>query len=87
MTSVFSAAGHDKLVLVYNSSDGNLAGTPGVAAVKYNGVSMATAIQANDNGNIINAGIFYLDNVVDDGVLRIELNNTSTYPLTYGFGL
>ena len=86
VTSSFSAAGTGKLVLVYSGHDGSTGnGDPLVTSVTYDGVAMTEAIQAPDNGGLVNAGIWYLDNVTSDGILRIELAaNTNVH---YGFGL
>ncbi|MFK7910969.1 MAG: PEP-CTERM sorting domain-containing protein [Akkermansiaceae bacterium] len=83
----FSAAGHDKLVMVVTGHDANVSGTPEIAGVTYNGVALTEAIQDADNGAIVTAGIFYLDNVVNDGTLRIELSGTGSNTVHLGYGL
>jgi hypothetical protein len=86
MTGLFSAAGHDKLVLVYSGSDGNQAGTATVTNVTYDGVAMTEAVYGVDNLQIITVGIYYLDNVATDGILRIEIAS-GTNQTVHGFGL
>lgn len=82
----FSAAGHGKLVMTYSSHDGTLGGaTPSVTQVTYNGVQLTQAAYAIDNGLLVSAGIFYLDNVASDGTLRIELSASNL--VNFGFGL
>lgn len=81
----FTAAGTSKLVLVYTGHDGNVAGTPNVTSVTYDGVALTEAIQDTDNGAMVHAGVWYLDNPTSDGTLRIELNSNTT--VHYGFGL
>lgn len=71
-TAGFTAAGTGKMVLSYSSWDGATFDMT-VTGVSYNGVSLSTAIQDFDNATRIVAGIFYLDNVASDGVLRIEI--------------
>jgi len=85
VTSSFSAAGRDKLVLVYSGHDGNVAGVPTVTSVTYDGAALTQAVQEPDNLELLTAGIFYLDKVASDGVLRIELASDTT--VHYGFGL
>ncbi len=82
-TGDFSAAGHGKLVMVYSGYGG---GIP-VTNVTYNGASLSQAIQATGGNNIVTTGIFYLDNVISDGALRIELDSAGTTPTNYSFGL
>ena len=88
LASEFSAAGHGKLVMVYGGHDGNVGGlgsVPTVTSVTYAGTELIEAIQETDNGGIVTAAIFYLDNVVTDGILRIELDSGTT--VQSGFGL
>lgn len=80
----FTAAGTGKLILVYSGHDGNVAGVPTVSSITYNGVALSEAIEQVDNGGIVSASIWYLDNPVADGVLRIEATNTTVHA---GFGL
>jgi hypothetical protein len=87
VTSSFSAAGHGKMVLVYSSWDdpGADAIPTNVTNVTYDGAALTEAIFANDNGTLVTAGVFYLDNVVTDGTLRIELSRS--VQTHFGFGL
>lgn len=84
----FSAAGHGKLVMVFSGHDG-LAGatpaTPTIASVTYNGVALTQAVADIDNSPLVYTGIFYLDNVVADGTLRIALSAGNI--AQYSFGL
>ena len=82
----FTAAGTGKLVLAFSAHDGSTGnGTPSVTSVTYNGVALTQAVQDPDNGGLVTAGIWYLDNVVSDGTLRVELNDGDA--VHYGFGL
>jgi hypothetical protein len=71
-TAGFTAAGTGKMVLSYSSWD-NVSIDMTVASVTYNGAALTAAVQDIDNSDRIVAGIFYLDNVASDGVLRIEI--------------
>lgn len=82
-TAGFSAAGHDKMVLSYSSWD-DVTFDASVTSVTYNGVPLTQAIQDEDNDLRIVTGIFYLDNVVNDGVLRIELAAGGTAESAFG---
>lgn len=84
VTADFSAAGHGKLVMTYGGHGGGVGTNPTVSRVTYDGVELTEAVQDPDNGGLVTAGIFYLDNVASDGVLRIE---TSDPTANYGFGL
>jgi hypothetical protein len=83
----FSAAGHDKLVLAYSARDSsNFDDNPNnVTNVSYGGADLTEAVFDSDNGNLVTAGVFYLDDVASDGTLRIELSNEGV--ANYGFGL
>ncbi|BCX46845.1 hypothetical protein HAHE_07530 [Haloferula helveola] len=87
VTAEFSAAGHDKLVLVFSGHDGafNIPYPPEVTSVTYDGAALTQAIYDFDNGALVCAGIFYLDNVATDGLLRIELSAGNL--AHYAFGL
>lgn len=84
VTDEFSAAGHGKLVMTYGGHGGGVGTDPTVSRVTYDGVELTEAVQDPDNGGLVTAGIFYLDNVANDGVLRIETSNPT---VRYGFGL
>jgi hypothetical protein len=84
VTADFSAAGHGKLVLTYGGHGGGTGTNPNVSSVTYDGVPLTQAVQDPDNGGLVTAGIFYLDNVASDGLLRIETTGTT---VRYGFGL
>lgn len=92
-TSQFSAAGTSKLIMVYSSKDesGNgvssdYGGAP-VTSVTYDGVELQTAIYNFDDASLsrVTVGIYYLDNPISDGLLRIELGDQ--YQTEYGLGL
>jgi hypothetical protein len=82
----FSAAGRGKLVMVYSGKDedgGDLAGAP-VTGVSYAGAALTEAI-FHEDANRVSVGIYYLDDVVSDGTLRIELADGNQSE--FGFGL
>ncbi len=84
-TTEFSAAGHGKLVMVLSGKDedgGDLAGAP-VTSITYGGVAL-NQILFHEDGNRVSAGIFYLDNVVSDGTLRIEFADGNQSEFGYG---
>lgn len=86
LSADFSAAGHDKLVFVYSVHDGAFAGDPPPTInVFYAGAPLNEAVFGFGNGSMVCAGVFYLDNVASDGVLRIELSAGNIR--NYAFGL
>lgn len=88
LTADFSAAGHGKLIMVLSSKDelgGDLGGAP-VTGITYGGVPLAQAMFRDGAGtDRVSVGIFYLDNVVSDGDLRIEFADGNQSE--FGFGL
>lgn len=84
VTADFSAAGHGKLVMTYGGHGGGTGTNPVVNSVTYNGVPLIEAVQDPDNGGLVTAAIFYLDNVASDGILRIETSDPTVH---YGLGL
>lgn len=83
-TEDFSAAGRGKLVMVYSGWDSANADST-ITKVTYGGAALTEAVFANDNGFRVTAGVYYLDNVVTDGTLRIELVEGGQGH--FGFGL
>jgi hypothetical protein len=85
-TGDFSAAGHGKMVMVLSGKDedgGDLAGAP-VTGVSYAGAGLTEAI-FHEDANRVSAGIYYLDNVINDGTLRVEFADGNQSE--FGFGL
>lgn len=87
----FSAAGHDKLVMVLSGKnedqggEGDFAGAP-VTSITYDGVALTQAMFHDGGGSTrVSVGIFYLDNVATDGTLRIEFADANQ--TEFGFGL
>lgn len=82
----FSAAGHDKLVISFTFHDGQAYNTaPTVSKVFYNGVELTRAVQAGDNWSLVQAGVYYLDNVVSDGKIRFEMTQSTASGAQFGF--
>jgi|GEM_PF-1429736 len=90
----FSAAGHDKLVLVISGRNflGNQSsGIADFSSITYNGSALSVAISGtaiatlDASGSVIRSAIYYLDNVASDGKLRIELSSSAMGAV--GFGL
>lgn len=83
----FSAAGHGKMVFVLTYHDGGSGAPvpPTVTNVTYDGAALTQVVLEGDNGSMVRSGIYYLDNVVSDGTLRIEMDASNI--AHYGFGL
>lgn len=79
----FTAAGTSKLVLSYSNWD-NASFDASVTSVTYNGVALTQAVQDVDNAGRVITGIFYLDNVVSDGILRVVLAAGGTAESSFG---
>ena len=85
----FTAAGTDKLVLMYSSRySTNSEGGAGITSITYGGNALTNAIYhdgSDDQGRRGTGVIAYLDNVTVDGNLRIELD--ASEQTSYSFGL
>ena len=91
VTSDFSAAGHGKLVMVLSGKnedqggESDFAGAP-VTSITYDGVALNQATFHDGGGSTrVSVGIYYLDNVASDGILRIEFSDANQ--TEFGFGL
>jgi len=85
-TAGFSAAGNGKLVFAYSSKDeqgGDIGGAL-FTSVSFNGASLTEAI-STENFNRGTAGVWYLDNVASNGIIRILLADQNNSE--FGFGL
>jgi hypothetical protein len=91
-TTGFSAAGHDKLVLSYttksefNIAGGQDSGGKPFSSISFNGQSL-TEIQTIDNSNRATGGMWYLDNVITDGTLRLVIDSASSSQAITHFGV
>ena len=85
----FTAAGTDKLVLMYSSKrDSDSSGGAGISSISYGGALLTNAIYFNGLGNQTQRAtgvIAYLDNVTTDGNLRIALDSNDG--TNYSFSL
>jgi hypothetical protein len=89
-TTGFSAAGHDKLVLTYSTKDedgGDIGGAL-FTSIFFNGVSLTEAV-SEKNFNRGTAGVWYLDEVASDGIIRLEIEPTANFDdvSEFAFGL